>query len=263
MGTSPIFHANGKSTGTNIRNESFALGIAEGVSMATSLGVVAVADTLAPNLVKEAGHCLGKIVFLPHLEGFEKTLHFLTKLEDFQPDTSKTREQRADELGRATLLFGSSWAASMIVKLETRKLANSYFTLRDEPRLDKKWWQPWKLTNHEKVIFGMDEGIHYGSILLMNMSGSGAKVTDGMVNSIQGVLQKAGMSERKAKDIANMVVVWELPNALGFLGGVGGIMGVHHNGWDKKYGDWVASKPIKTHVQKVLDTVGIGGEHAK
>jgi hypothetical protein len=151
----------------------------------------------------------------------------------------------------------------MIVKLETRKFANAKFDLHDEPRLDKKWWQPWKLTNHEKVIVGMDEGIHYGSIILMNMTGGGAKVTDSAVNSIQSVLQKTGMSERKAKDIANMVVVWELPNALGFLGGVGGIMGIHHKNWDKKYGQWEASKPLKTYAQKVLETVGVGGERTK
>lgn len=214
--------------------------------MVTSLGVVAVADKLVPGLMKDASHVLGKVVFLPHLESWERGIHKLTKIDDFKVDTTKSREARADEIARATILFGASWAASFASKMAGRRWLNNVFKVPQEHRPDAKWYKPWVMTDHEKVLVLTDELAHYGSLVYLNTVG--AKVSDELMGATTNILKMTGMSERKAKDISAMTVIWELPNLLGLAAGVGGIFGVHHKQWDQKMTKLVDKMP---HRQKM------------
>lgn len=230
---------------------------AELVSMSVSLGVVAIADTVAPGMIKDMSHALGKYVFEPYLDYIEGGINSVCRLEQCKIDTSKPREERAEALAHTTLVFGAAWAASMIAKMETRRFLNNMTGVSEEAVAGKKWWQFWKMTNHEKVIFGLDEGVHYGSMLLMNTAG--APVTDNMIESSKNILVKCGVPEKKAHEIASMVMIWEVPNFLGMVSGIAGINGIQHHQWDKKFGEWLEKnslcmsrkKPAASFVEQV------------
>lgn len=215
--------------------ETAALIPAELISMGVSLGVVAVADAVdrvAPNAIKTISSALSKAVFEPYLDTIEWGLSKFCKLESAKVDTHIPRAERAEHLARTTLVFSAAWAASMIAKLNTRSFINDKLGVAEDKYPGKKWWQFWKMTSHEKVIFGMDESVHYGSMLLLNTAG--AKVTDDMIHASRNVLVKCGMSDKLANELSHMTFIWELPNALGLASGMGGIYGIHHHQWDKK-----------------------------
>jgi len=238
--TTPIHHNQGLDTPNNrIFKESIGFGVAEFVSMGVSLGVVGVADSVAPEMMKDASKFIGRNVIEPHLETIEKLIGRVCKLEECQVDTTKSREQRSEALGRMTILFGASWVGAMLAKLATRRFVNRKLGVIEEDL-------GFKLSKHEKIIFAMDEGIHYGSLLLLNTGA--AKHTDSAIRSTASVLQKCGIPEHKAKELATMALVWELPNLLGLGAGIAGIVGNHKGWWGKSasHAERLAAAPAGT-----------------
>lgn len=199
-----------------ISAESGGFALAEMASMAVSLGVVGIADTLAPNLIKSASQAVSKTCIEPNLDTIEKTLGTVCRLKECQPDKTQSREERAEHLAKTMIVFSAAWAASMAAKVATRRIFNSAIGIEEsKPPAGKL------LSDYEKKILVADEGIHYGSILLMNTVG--ASVTDDMISSTANILEKVGFSKKKAHEISSMAVVWELPNFLGMAAGIGAI----------------------------------------
>lgn len=209
------------------------MSLSELVSAVTSLGVVAVADDLAPNLVKSASKTISKVCVEPFLEPIEKFLKKVCKLKECQSDMSQPREKRAEALAHTILIFSSSWAASMIAKWATRQMTIDAFKVYHppEPR-NGKWLHDkvlfrGKINRHDWKVFCWDEGVHLGSLLMINTAT--AKQTDSMINTASSVLQKTlGWSERKAKDVASMAMIWEIPNVLGLGAGIGAVGHTHY-----------------------------------
>lgn len=222
-------HANRNEAWGKIGKESFGLLIAEGVSIGVSLGVVGLADTIAPNLLKSCSKTLGKVI-LPYLDNIEGGLKRVCKLEECQPDLNQPREQRSERLARTMIVFSSAWATSMAAKLATRKFINEKLGITKPAPRTGKWYKDayndfLRPTEHDKHVFYWDEGVHYGSLILMNTGA--AKFTDDMIRATSNMLQQCGMSKQKANEMAAMGMIWEVPNALGWLAGVGKI--AHHH----------------------------------
>jgi len=240
---------NGRGVGYNIAKESVGLGIAELVSMGVSLGVVGVADQVAPKMLKSCSQTLGKILE-PYLDTIEKSLKAVCKLEECQPDATKSREERAENIGKTLIVFSSAWATSMLFKIATRKWMNDALGLTVKaPRTGSKW-QDFKNdylipSAHDKKVIVWDEITHYGSLLLLNTGM--AKTTDEMLRTTTNILEKVGFSPRKAHDLATMGIIWELPNALGFAAGVGNIAKYH-----------LHDKPRASHVEKLAQHTALG-----
>lgn len=228
----------------NVRAGAECLGFlgAEAASMATSLGVVAVADQLIPKpILKHTYAAVGKVLEPWLLDPFEWAKHKFCRLEECRTDKTKSRQERAEEMAKIILVFGAAWAISMRAKLYTRRGLNKLLDLHEhEVQLpkDTSWARramnvvvPWdKMTSQERMIFTADEAVHYGSIALMNMPM--AHVTDEMIRSAKNVVKKvSGCSDQKAQEIADMAVIWELPNLLGMMSGWGAIAGKHYLKW--------------------------------
>lgn len=198
---------------------SFGLGISELSSMGVSLGTVAIIDQVAPNLVKSASQALAKVVFEPYLEHIENFMTKVCRLQECKPDANISRKERAENLARITVLWLPAFAASFAAKIVARRLVDhSTGVKKIEGFSVAKLLKP-DLSRHELSIVGWDEGVHIGSMLLMNTAG--AQISDEMLRSTKNILRKVGFSEQKAKDIASMAVVWELPNMLGLGAAIG------------------------------------------
>ena len=208
------------STRGKIGAESFGFAVAETVSMSTSLGVVGIADQVAPGLLKGASKVVSKVCIEPFLDTIEGTLSTVCRLKECQPDMTKTREERAESLAKTLIVFSSAWATSMAAKVLTRRLMNDWAGIKENKPLPGQI-----LSTNEKKIFLADEGIHYGMIAIMNTIG--APVTDEMINSTANILNKCGVPEKKAHEVASMAVVWELPNLMGMVAGIGAIAHNH------------------------------------
>lgn len=232
-----------------ISAESFGLGVAEIVSMGVSLGVVGVADQVAPNMLKTCSKAIGKIL-QPHLESIENGLRAICKLEECQPDTSKPPEERAEALAKVMIVFSSAWATSMLFKLATRKHMNDLLGLTVKAPRTGKWYKDFyndylKPNSHDKNVFMWDEGVHYGSLVLLNTGL--ARYTDETMHAVSSLLEKIGFSHKKAHELATMGIVWELPNLLGFAAGVGAI--AHHHKSN--------AKAATTHVEKLVQQTAL------
>lgn len=230
----------------NIAAESGGFIVAEGASMAVSLGVVGIADKVFPNQLKDASKVVSKLCVEPFLDTIEYGLGTVCKLKECQPDKTKPREERAQELAKTMIVFSAAWGLSMLGKVLTRRAYNSAFLGQEAEREAGKF-----LSSHEKRIFLADEGVHYGSILLMNTIG--ANVTDGMISSLTSFFQKCGMSERKAKEMSSMAIIWELPNALGMAAGVGAIARDHLKGRVSGSAGYAASLMAERQAASLLD----------
>jgi hypothetical protein len=213
--------------------ESLGFCFGEGMSIITSLGMVAVADELFPKLVDKASKSLANAVIEPNLEKFEWVMSKLCQLEECKVDPSKPRQERAESLARAVVLFSPAWVASMIVKTRARRWCNNQFGIGERDNPFKKWYDPrrWVYMNKsDRGIFYWDEGAHIGSLLLLNTVGH--QVNDELIRASSNILQKTlGFSERKANDVARMAVIWELPNVIGMAAGMQAIYGKHMHGW--------------------------------
>ncbi len=209
---------------------------AEFVSMGVSLGVVGVADQIAPHALEKASKALSKAVIEPYLDSIEGTLNRLCKLEECKVDTSKSREERAERLAHTTIVFSAAWVISMAAKIATRRVLTQKIPAHDpdgahyRPHPDDK--KVFKMSKHEWKLLGADEGVHYGSLLLLNTSA--AKVTDELIKTSTNILTKCGMPEKKAHELSSMAMIWELPNLLGWGAGVGVISHYNEHDWGQK-----------------------------
>ncbi len=208
---------------------------AEGVSMVTSLGVVAVADVIAPNVVKKTSHMLSKSLIEPHLDGIEWLMTKICKLDECKVDPSKTREERSERIARYVVLFTPAWMLSMLAKIKTRQFINEHSGIQTIPD-EIKQMSPWSrkrmfyASHADKCILAADEVVHIGSFVVMNSVGH--KANDAMIKASSSMLQKTlGWSKQKADDVAVMGVVWELPNVAGTIAGLAAITGKHYRGW--------------------------------
>lgn len=232
------------SVGKSVGLESVGFGAAEIGSIAVNLGVVAVLDQLIP---KEIMHYAAKAVAKTCIEPFQDTIEkYLSsvKLEEFHVDKSKDKEQRAEDYAKALIVFGTAWFAAISVKTPFRRVANKHLLGVEPPNAPKdnsliEWikhhipFVNW--TGEEKMIFLADEGVHYGSILLMGLNQGVAKFTDDQVKNIAGLLEKVGVPHDKAKQLASYAAIYELPNVLGTVSGIGAIFGKHAYGWPDKH----------------------------
>lgn len=213
--------------------ESGSFGVAEIISMGVSLGVVGVADQVAPNLLKTASKAVSKAVVEPYLDFIESAMTRFCKLEECKIDKEKPREERAQELSHTLVVFGAAWAFSMAAKLTTRRVLTGKMVAHNVnsphyiPHPDDK--KIFGVTKHEWKLFGVDEGIHYGSLILLNTGM--AKYTDELIKASTNILHKCGLSEKKAHELSSMAMIWELPNFLGLLGGLGVISHRHNHDW--------------------------------
>lgn len=214
--------------------ESVGYTIAEGASMVTSLGVVAVADTLAPKMVDRATKLVAKTLILPHLDFIERNMKKICHIKDCQTDEKSSRQQRAEGFARAVVLFTPAWLISLGVKAVVREKMKGVWDLKEpKPPKTHNWFKD-NIVNYMSPyawkIFAVDEGIHYGSLIYFNTAG--AEYTGELIQANTKMLQKStGMSERKAHDIASMTIVWEMPNLLGLGAALGMIYGKHRYGW--------------------------------
>jgi hypothetical protein len=216
-----------ESSGTPFKRtlmESGGLAAAEITSMGVSLGVIAVADKVAPSLVHGATKIVAKAIVEPYLESIETFLGTFCRLEECKPDKSVPREKRAEQLARATVLFGAAFVPSLLTKIAVRRWVNKKAGFNED---NNPWWKVWKLNAHDRKVFYWDEGTHIGSMILLN-TGT-AKHTDELIRGSTSVLQKVfGISERKAHDLSSMAMIWELPNAIGLTFGIGAIAHTHY-----------------------------------
>ena len=249
-------HGNGNhSVGKNIAIESIGFTIAEGVSMATSLGVVFFANKMIPEpIMKYGSQALGKVVFEPMIDTIDRVLPKFCKLEECKVDKDKSREERAAQIGKYAIIFGAAWSISMGVKLYTRSLWTGLHGFNEShpaalPAGAPLWKQvahkisPTSWSRHETMLLMADEGVHYGSLLLLN--NQFAPFTDRMIRKTSKVIQDVtGTDEKNAHETATMWSVWELPNVLGGLAAIGVIAGSHKYGWGK-------TRPDLTQVEKL------------
>ncbi len=215
----------------NAAKESVNFVLAEGGQILTGLGVIALADQVAPTMLDQASSFIGKTVIQPNLHAIEKGMSSMCRLEECKVDESVPEEERAKRLAHTLMLFGASWVAGMAVKMQTRRGLNRLMDLpsdHDEVPI----WQFWKLSKKEATILVADEGVHYGALLMLNTGI--ANKTDGLIRATTNILTSCGVPEKKAHELAAFGMIWELPNALGLLAGLGAIY--HTNTHPGQYG---------------------------
>lgn len=247
--------------------ESGGFVVAEMVSAATGLGVVAVADIIIPKpLLKGAAKCVAKCVIEPFLDPIERGLSKICKLEECQVDPSKSRAERAEQLAKTLIVFGGAYAASMEMKILTRHGINDHFGIHSghahiKPAAGASTWAKVKhygtlkhWSAEDKLIFAADEVTHLGALYMLN--NTLAPFTDRMIKSTTGVIQKTtGLSEKKAHEIASMAWVWEAANGMGALAAMGVIAGNHGFNLSNRVGRLMVGE---THVDKLAKQTALG-----
>ncbi|MEZ5691491.1 MAG: hypothetical protein R3D71_07495 [Rickettsiales bacterium] len=225
--------------------ESLGFVVAEGASTAVSLGTVAVADKLIPEkYLNKVSHSLSNVVIKPYQKTIEKWLDKCS-IEDCKVDRNKSEDERADKYAKALIVFGGAWVLSMVAKSFARDKMNKVMNVngsngRQKSVASDSWVRKigdhipfinW--SNEKRMIFAVDEGVHLGSLIFLNTKGS--EITDDNIKTMSKALQKIGVSEKKAKDISTMAMVWEVPNALGSAAGLSMVFGKHAYGWPNKH----------------------------
>ncbi len=226
-----------RSVRKNIGLESIGFAAAEGTSMATSLGVVAVMDKVVPKPVMDkATSIVSKIFIEPNLDFIERNIA-RCHLEECQIDETKTREERARRLANAAVVFGTAYGVSLAAKFGARKYANKW-TGVSEPDIPAGAGLFGKIKSHipfvgytrdANMIAMADEAVHLGSLIYLNTKAS--DMTEDHINKMSSALQKMGVSEQKAREVSTMAMVWEVPNFLGLAAGEVAIAGKHARGW--------------------------------
>jgi len=261
----PLTNIAKTTTPMSVRNavglESKNLFVAELGSMVVNLGLVVVLDNLIPkDIMHQATHVVAKTVISPLQDGIERVMHKFGKLEEFKVDETKTREQRAEVYAHALMVYGSAWLLTWGSKLWMRDYlnnngikssANSVVKKNDGNKLNPF---NWSLSDIALVV--ADEGVHYGSILLMAGNDKVAKVTDEQIKSLQSVLEKTGMLPKKAHEMAAYAVIYEGSNLFGMMAGMGVASAKHsyspsqkkfHNWKDIVSGQAMSEYPIVSH----------------
>lgn len=226
--------------------ETLGFWVAEGVSMATSLGVVAIADKLIPKeIMDHATKVVAKVCIEPVQDFIEKGLN-RCRVHECRVDQSKSREDRAEDYAKVFMVFGAAWALSLVVKVNARRGLNHIMGVASEnvAKVPEDASIVKKILHHvpfvnwtpsERLIFAADEGIHYGLGGLILFNDKAAKIADDQIDNLSGMLQKIGVSPQKAKEISNMAIIWEAPNIAGALAGFTAIAGRHAYGWPEKH----------------------------
>lgn len=247
MATNGSHNGNGKLAIKNTLLEGVAsLGVAELASIVAGLGVVAVADTVAPSLVKGTTKVIAKTVINPYLDYIEGMLNRYCRLEECKTNAEIPRDKRAEQYARAVTLFAPSFAASVSTKLAARRVMNDLIGINDDKVPGAKWWQVWKLTKNELGIVLPDEGCHLGSFLLLNMNKTAAAAGDETIKIVSNIFQKVGFSKSKADEMSQYGIIWELPNVIGWVAGLAGVAGKHYGLWDKEWHKKTYGERIKT-----------------
>src|SRR5690606_12399918 len=146
----------------------------------------------------------------PHLELFEGIIARLCKLKECQVNYDTPREERAKNLSNILIKFGAAWIPSMIVKIALRRGINEVTGFGD----GSAWWNVAKANQHDWSIMAADEGIHYGSMFVLNATTTGAGLSDDMIDASRNVLIRLGVPRKNASEIATMGVIHEFPNML-------------------------------------------------
>lgn len=213
--------------------------VSEMAQAVVGVGVVAVADLVIPKpILSAATQTVSKLVVEPFLDPIEAGLSKMCRLQECKLDNDKPREQRAEAIAKTMIVFGTAYAASMLTKLHVRREWNKHFKITTDdhiipPAANATSWQKVKhyssfshWTPQEKVIFAADEGIHLGSLFLIN--NTLAPYTDQAIKTTSSLIQKVtGCSEQKAHEVSSMAWVWEAANGLGAIAGIGVIAGNH------------------------------------
>lgn len=263
----------GHSAAGSFALESGGFLIAEAVSILAGLGTVAATDLVIPkSAMKYGAQVLGKAVVEPFLDQIDYVSSKICKLDECKPDADETREQRAERFGKVIIVFGAAYAISMAAKLFTRRAWNEHHNIiEDLPApISRKEVGTWNWIKHhatfqsvspkEKMIFAADEGVHYASLYLLN--NQAAPLTDAMIRkSTKLIHDTTGLSEEKSHEISTMAWVWDAPNILGAVAGIGAIAGAHFKGWhhpDNWVGKVLQNKPRTdlSHVEKLAKESG-------
>lgn len=224
--------------------ESAGFGAAEFASMGVSLGVVAFMDKIVPKgIMNGAVNFVAKNVVEPNLDFIEKNMK-KCRLEECQVDESKTREERARRLAKGVVVFGSAYITALGAKMIVRDKFNKHYSIGggDKKPLPTDAGIIRRAVHHlpfvgaskdANMIALADEAVHIGSLVYLNTTAS--RFTDDHIHKLSNTLEKLGVSPQKAKEVSTMVMVWEVPNALGTAAGVGAIFGKHAYGWPYKH----------------------------
>lgn len=214
--------------------ETVGFTIAEFASMTMSLGVVGIADQIAPGSLRSASKVLSKVVIEPYLDSIESLMSRFCKLEECKVDNSQSREVRAEKLAHTLIVFSTAWSLSMVAKFAARRGMNHVLRVKDKPIIPTGNWLKdkvlFKVLHPDEWRLGLvDEGIHYGSLILLNTKA--APYTDELIKANTNILKKMGVPEKKAHELSSMAMIWELPNFLGLLAGIGVISHKHGHDW--------------------------------
>lgn len=234
---------NGNGKHSKLRNtaaEIGAFGAAEILSEGVWLGSAILTEFLPEKALKAAARVMGKIIE-PVLTPLEWTTSSLCKLKDCQPDTTLSRQERAEKLGRVFITFAPGIALSVGSKVWVREKLCVKMGI-DAPRKGQRFWQR---SPHEKMVILADEIPTIGGLFVFNRTL--APVTDDLSEIASSVIQKAGFSKEKADGYGKAICMWGIPNALGFGAAAAVIAGRH-------YGDWP-----KGWVGKLLGRKDLGG----
>ena len=217
-----VIHSAAKPGSGKLWQELSGLGAAEIVGAVVSTGVIAYADKVAPGATKAITKTISKIAVEPFLDQWEGGLKFFCHLKECQPDMTKSRQERAENIAHTITVFGAAFVPSLAAKLATRRGINEFCGHGD----GHAWWKVWRPNAHDTRVFAWDEGIHIGSALAINTFG--AKAGDKIIQGTSNVLQKVlGWPEKRAHDVATLVTVYELPNFIGLAAGSGAILHDH------------------------------------
>lgn len=198
--------------------EAGGLAAAEILSSSIAIGAIAYADKLAPKLVESATDGVSKLVVQPLLPFFENLITNVCRLDACKIDTTKSKEEQAHMISRAIVLGLGSVLPAMAIKVALRRGINEAVGLGDE----NPWWHIHKWNDHDKKLAVWDEGVHYGSLIVMNTIVP--QPTDIMIKHTSDMMQKLfGWSKKRADESAIMAVAHEIPNLLGLMAGVGAI----------------------------------------
>ncbi len=218
-------NGNGKSWHREFGLETTGLMAAEFASMVVSVGAFTFAGEWFPSVTKNVGHVVSKVCVEPYLDSIEWGLQKVCKIKECQPDFTKPREERAQKYGEYLTLFGLSAVAGVAAELGVRGAMNRWLGVKGANVA--KGWKKYIPTGHDLAVVAVDRGVHIGAILATNTIG--AKHADNAMDGITGFLQKSfGWPEERAKKAAEMLVVYEGPNWLGF-GAATAYLAAHHH----------------------------------
>jgi len=256
-------NGNGSGIWKNIGAEISGFGVAEAVSEGVWLGLVAIEDRLIPKrALKYVSQAFGKFLVEPYLLdpiewGLKKGCH----LDECKIDFSKPRQERAEEMAKMLLLYVPAIGLAWEAKVRTRRFMNIKMKIQNEhvakPLPDASflnkltYWIPgWHWSPQEKMIFVADEGLHLGSMYVLN--NQLAPYTDEMIRGTTGMAQKLlGVSPVKAHELATAAWVWMVPNLIGAMGGGLAITAKHLGDWPKGWVGRLFGRKPGNHVEQL------------